>query len=292
MFERVVIGIDFGTASMEAAAWAATRLKPEELALVHVVRPLRPPSYLRGALVDPEAKLSDDVEAASRALHALREDIAPDAVVDVRTGDPAVELQSAAREHSADLVMIGARGRAQTPWGVPGRTAVALMTRAGVPVWFCRILPAELPRSVLAAVGAVPAGTEVIEAARTAQTAWGARADLIHVVDRIFVPRPDTQEVTQRSLDDAIRREAETWLGEQRRVARVRGTDVPLEVVIGDPASELLAAIHRGEHDLVVMRGAGPSSATPIDNVARALLSASPASLLRLPVRDESREAA
>jgi len=127
---------------------------------------------------------------------------------------------------------------------------------------------------------------------RAAQQAWSARAELLHVVDRMFVPRPDAEEVSQRSLDDEVQREAETWLGEQRRLARVRGTDVPLSVVIGDPTSELLAALHRGEHDLLILRGPGPHQGVMPDRVSRSLLTASPASLLRLPEREAPAAAA
>lgn len=292
MFQRVVIGVDFGGASLETAAWVARNLQPEDLTLVHVVRPVVPPSYIRGALVDPELLLQRSVEAASEKLHELRERLSMDCTLDIRPGDPPVELEAAAVEHEAEVVFVGEHGARRSAWSTRGRTATALMARAGVPVWFARTLGEGPPRSVLAAVGAGPNGTEVIEAARSAQQAWKARAELIHVVDRMFVPRPDAEEVSQRSLDDAVRREAETWLGEQRRKARVRGTDVPLEVVIGDPASEILAALYRGEHELLVLRGAAPESGLMPDRVSRALMGASPASLLRLPARVTPKEAA
>lgn len=293
MFQRVVVGVDFSGASLETAAWVARQIRPDELILVHVVRPLVPPAYIRDALIDPDAMLQAGVEEAAERLHALRDRLSAECTLDVRSGDPARELEAAAVEHDADVVFVGERGARRSAWEVRGRTAFSLMTRASVPVWFSRTLGERVPRSVLAAVGAVPAGTEVIEAARSAQQAWGSRAEIIHVVDRMFVPRPQAQEISQRSVDDEVRREAENWLGEQRRRARVRGTDVALEVVIGDPASELLAAIYRGEHELVILRGpAGSSSALLPDRVARALMSASPASLLRLPVREQPPEAA
>lgn len=283
MFERVAVAVDFGGASLEAASWVTRHLRPQEVVLAHVVRPLVPPPYIHGALMDPDHVLEQALSDASARLHALRERLGSDCTLDVRSGEPAVELEAAAREHEAGVIVIGERGARRSAWGHRGRTAFALMARAGVPVWFCRSLGEAPPRSVLAAVGAVPDGTEVIEAARSAQQAWGARAELIHVVDRMFVPRPDAEEVSQRNLDDEVQREAEGWLGEQRRRARVRGTDVPLQVVIGDPASELLAATYRGEHDLVILRGPAPASGLMPDRVSRALMAASPASLLRLP---------
>ena len=286
MFERVVIGVDFGGASVEAATWVTRHLRPDEVVLSHVVRPMLPPDYIEGALVDPIASLENSVVAASEQLHALRERLGFDCTLDVRSGEPAWQLEEAAREHKAEAIVIGERGARRSAWGSRGRTAFALMARAGIPVWFCRTLADNAPRSVLGAVGAVPSGTEVIEAVRAAQQAWGARGELLHVVDRMFVPRPHAAEISQRSLDDEVHREAETWLGEQRRRARVRGTDVALQVVIGDPASELLAALYRGEHDLVILRGPGPARGLMPDRVSRALMSASPASLLRLPARE------
>ena len=287
MFQRVVVAVDFGGASLEAASWVARHLRPEELVLVHVVRPIVPPPYIRDSLVDPAALLESSVAEASEQLHALRERLGFDCTLDVRSGEPATELEAAAREHDAGVIVIGERGARRSAWGHRGRTAFALMARAGLPVLFCRALGDAAPRSVLGAVGAVPDGTEVIEASRQAQQAWNTRAELLHVVDRSFVPRPQAEEVSQHNLDEEVHREAETWLGEQRRKARVRGSDVALNVVIGDPASELLAAVYRGEHDLVILRGPGPASGLMPDRVSRALMSASPASLLRLPARQK-----
>ena len=291
MFQRVVVGVDFGGGSLEAAGWVARHLRPEETILVHVVRPVVPPAYIHGALVDPEAVLEAGIEEAARKLHELRERLGLEYTLDVRTGDPAAELEAAAIEHDAGVVFLGERGARRSAW-TRGRTAYTLMARAGVPVWFCRTLGDTPPRSIIAAVGAVNSGIDVIAAARAAQQAWGARAQVIHVVDRSFVPRPQNEEVSQRSLDEAVHREAETWLGEQRRNARVRGTDVPLEVVIGDPAAELLAALYRGDHDLLILRGPAPGSGLMPDRVSRALMSTSPASLLRLPSKDPPPDAA
>lgn len=292
MFQRAVVGVDFGGGSLEAATWVARHLRPEEMILVHVVRPVVPPAYIHGALVDPEAVLETGIEEAAQRLHELRERLETECTLDVRTGDPAAALEAAAIEHEAGVVFIGERGARRSAWGTRGRTAYTLMARAGVPVWFCRTLREGPPRSVIAAVGAVTSGIDVIAAARAAQVAWGARAEVIHVVDRMFVPRPHNEEVSQRSLDEAVYREAETWLGEQRRKARVRGTDVSMEVVIGDPAAELLAALYRGDHDLLVLRGPAPGSGLMPDRVSRAMMSTSPASLLRLPSKDPPAEAA
>lgn len=292
MFERVVMAVDFGGSSLEAASWVTRHLRPAEVILTHVVRPIVPPVYIRGALVDPEAELEDAVADASERLHGLRDRLAVDAVIDVRSGDPATELENAVREHDAGVVVVGERGVRRSAWGMRGRTTFALMARAGVPVWFAKPGADAAPRSVLAAIGAVPDGAQIISATRAAQQAWGARAELLHVVDRMFVPRPVTEEVAQHDLDTEVHREAEAWLGEQRRKARVRGTDVPLQVVIGDPASEILAAVYRGEHDLVIMRGPGPSTGLMPDRVARALMHSSPASLLRLPAPETPAAAA
>lgn len=290
MYQRVLVAVDLGAASLDVANWVARQIRPDELVLAHVVRPIVPPAYIRGALVDPDALLQRDVAAAAERLHTLRDSLGVDATLDVRAGDPPAELEAAALEHECEVIVIGERGAHRSGPGLRGRTALAMMARAGLPVWFARTLEETPPRSVLAAVGAAAGGTEIIEAARAAQQTWGARAELLHVVDRLFVPRPDTEQISQRSVDDEVRREAETWLGEQRRRARVRGTDVALEIAIGDPASELLAAIHRGRHDLVILRG--PTTGVMPDRVARALMAASPASLLRLPARDAPREAA
>lgn|GEM_PF-679697 len=285
MFERILVAVDFGSSSLEAAGWVARHLKAE-LVLAHVVRPLRPPPYLTGSLVDVDAVADAAVTDAEQALESLREQLDVDALTDVRVGDPAVVLEEMAAEHRCDLIVLGEHGQRRFAWPALGRTAFALMARASLPVLFTRALPNGTPRSLLAALGAGPDGVGLIAAARTLQQKWRANASLFHVVDRSFLPDQshDSPDVDPRSLEQEIRASASEWLGEMRRQARVRGGDVPLEIGLGEPAAELMAALHRGRHDLLLVRGsARPGPGALPDRVSRVLMSAAPCSILRLP---------
>lgn len=286
MFERVVVGVDFGASSREAAHWSARHLAPERLVLAHAVRPLRPPAYLRGSLVDVDAVTAREEREAAAALDALAAELAVEADTRVSVGDPADTLEEVASEHDADLLVLGEHGRDRFAWPTLGRTAFALMARAGIPVLFTRSLPPRLPRSLLVAHGAGPETTDLIATARALQSAWDARALLLHVVDRLFLPEQgdESPDIDPRSLESEIRREAADWLGELRRKARVRGSDVPLEIALGEPAAELMATLHRGQHDLLVLRGSSrPAAAALPDRVSRVLMTSSPVSILRLP---------
>lgn len=286
MYARVVVGVDFGSSSLEAAHWVVRHLKPEQVVLTHVVRPLRPPTYLRGSLVDVNAVTRAAEREAETRLESLAGELGVDTEPDVRVGDPADLLEAVAVERQADLLVVGEHGQRRYAWPALGRTSFALMARAGVPVLFARTLPPRRPRSLLVAHGAGPESTELIETARSLQRAWDARVLLLHVVDRSFLPLGESGalEIDPRSFEAEIRREAGDWLAELRRKARVRGGDVPLEIALGEPAAELMATLHRGEHDLLVLRGsAAPRPGALPDRVSRILMSAAPVSILRLP---------
>src|SRR4051812_39744600 len=111
-FQRIVIGVDFSTASLNAVRWVSTRFAPRaELFLVHVVSRPYVPEFLRSHVKDAGDPLSDgpmlypglsgfaDLAGASRAKVAVRQ------------GRPADELAAHAYEVGADLICVGRSGR-------------------------------------------------------------------------------------------------------------------------------------------------------------------------------------
>jgi nucleotide-binding universal stress UspA family protein len=105
----VVVGLD-GSASAGRALIRAASLVREDglLVLVAVAAEARSPGILAAPLLDTR---DGDV---ARLLAEAREQVPPDAAACLalaRRGDPADVLADVAREHGADLVVVGRRGR-------------------------------------------------------------------------------------------------------------------------------------------------------------------------------------
>ena len=110
--DRIVVGVDFTEGSLAAAQWAARHLgRDATLTLVHVVAPPRTPN-VRGLrpdrMPDPQRRLQARMESMSGALHGLARVIGRTSTeVEVRVGDPVVQLPAYAKTVDADLLVVG-----------------------------------------------------------------------------------------------------------------------------------------------------------------------------------------
>jgi len=110
--ERIVVGVDFSEGSLAAAQWVARHLgRDATLTLVHVVAPPRMPNVptLRsGQMAEPQSRLQARMESMSGALHGLARVIGRASTeVEVRVGDPVIQLPAYAKLVDADLLVVG-----------------------------------------------------------------------------------------------------------------------------------------------------------------------------------------
>ncbi len=135
-FRTIVAATDFSEAS--ADAWADARLlagrSGAHLSLVHVVEW----PFGESSGPDPVTALRESIEAEARAqLRALAAGPTEDpAVVDtvVLRGKPSREIAAFAREHHADLIVMGASGRGALDLALLGSTTHKVLHRAPCPV--------------------------------------------------------------------------------------------------------------------------------------------------------------
>lgn len=274
---RIVVGVDFCRASIEAARWTACHLAPDaEIVVLHVVDVPTPPSFLRGKL-PPHDELVETVREGARKRF---EEIAtwtsdPRVTLDVRTGSPAETLVEAADVHAADLLVVGEHGCRPGLWNVLGSTAERVIGEAAVPVLLARGLPPAEPRRILVAVGDGESARRELEWARFLADRCEADVVALHVVTPGFFGPLEVAAGALAAVDvEASRAAAREWLAEEVAGAGFEPGEVTVRIEIGDPAHEILTVAAAIGVDLAVMgsHGAGALAGGLAGSVARAVL--------------------
>jgi nucleotide-binding universal stress UspA family protein len=124
-FERILVGVDFSQASIEAfeAAVKLARLFKSELHVIHVVE-AEPPI--------PDLSLEEKAIAAMDALvaPAAQSDGDLQLSTEVTTGSASVEILNRARERQVDLIALGTKGFSLLGEGVIGGTGKRVFSGA------------------------------------------------------------------------------------------------------------------------------------------------------------------
>jgi nucleotide-binding universal stress UspA family protein len=272
-FHRIVIGVDFSTASLNAVRWVATRFAPRAtLFLAHVIPRPRVPTFLLAhtqaawARAGEEPTLYPGLSGFADLAGASR------AEVTVRYGQPATELAALAREVEADLVCVGrsskrrgtARFGATTPQRLLEGTNLSVLLVPG------SASPAR-PMTLLAAVSDGVEAPAVLRSAGALAYAWDAQVDVLHAVDAGILamtaaappPMVDAQSPRHAGADgptayrlpdgDGIRQLTEAWLARQSaEVPLLRGRTTTI-AHIGDAAEAIIGYAARSHLDLIVM---------------------------------------
>lgn len=127
MHRAVVVGFDGSPAATRGLNRAADAVGTAGALIVVIVEP---ELYSRGLL--SESLLEPTEIAASDLAQQAREQLPANAghITVIRRGDPADELMAVAREHEADLIVIGRRGRDVAARVLMGSVAARIVTRA------------------------------------------------------------------------------------------------------------------------------------------------------------------
>lgn len=164
---RVIVGIDFSDSSERALIQAVALAEREHasLELLHVFEWEAPASRAGAADCSQggaeHAEIQSLARAARRQLAALCSSLVGDRVhaeIQVRIGDPAVELRRAAERPGTSLLVLGVHGRRGISPGKVGHTVEKLCASSPVPVLLVEQDPAtgqeRLVRPGLAATDA------------------------------------------------------------------------------------------------------------------------------------------
>ena len=191
-----------------------------------------------------------------------------------------------AREWDADVIVTGSRGHGPLATLLLGSVAGAVSERAPCPVLVAR--GATCSRLVFA-----EDGSDGAFAARSVLAKWPIFKGMqLKVVSVARVDRPLRSGITAAVFDDARQAEADK-LAEARAAhdhlaresaeqLRLAGILAQADLRTGDPSTEIIAAAHGWNADLIVMgsRGRGALARVVLGSVARSVLQSSKCSVL------------
>ncbi len=291
---RVLIAYDGSAGSTQAVALAESIAWPSGsvLRVATVLEPILMPipgPWARGTITpatDLETAITEYAEEIAR--EAVQRLGAPDRSVEVLMlrGRAASAIIDAARDLSADLIIIGSRGYGTVASLLLGSVSSEVVDEASCPVLVART--ATLRRVVFATDGSPSArGAE----ARLAR--WSIFDGLpIHVVSAAHVVHPWSSAIAPKMYPQvldayesqlrAVKAEHERIATEAARRLRDAGRAVDVETRDGDAGGEIIAVAEARAADLIVLGSRGRTGLTRLvlGSVARSVLSASTASVL------------
>jgi nucleotide-binding universal stress UspA family protein len=249
-FQRIVVGVDFSTASLNAVRWVAGQFAPRaRVFVVHVVPEMRTPRFLcsRPAIVPngggPGPTLYPGLRVFADLAGASQSD------VEILTGVPSTELARVAKELNADLICVGRTRKRRGSGRFGATTPQRLLSRTNIPVLIVPDTVRLTPGAVLAAVSDGADGREVLRAAGRLAATWGVRLDALHALE------PEVLNGVRGSLassDAELCQLAEEWIASQATEFGLQPAQVNAIARVGDAGEETVAHAARDAIGLIV----------------------------------------
>jgi nucleotide-binding universal stress UspA family protein len=218
-----------------------------------------------------------DRAQVERALREGREWLAgaPEPQIKIREGYPAEEILDEAASEAYDLLVVGTRGRRGITRLLLGSTAERIARQATVPVLLAQGSRDSVERILVCTAGGEPGLAAVELGGRVAGLA-GAQVTVLHVMSQVLAtpvsphagvlqvmpqtPAPPEEPTGQMADLDASAEQlmsGDTPEGEHLRQALTTLTDLGIPAVArvrhGLIIDEILAEIHEGDHDIVIV---------------------------------------
>ncbi len=306
--DRLVVGIDFTDASIDAARWVAQHFaRGAELVLVHVIQPPAVPRFLEKRFPATDEIVATARTGAELRLRELSTSIATGLIwLEVRVGAPDEELVGVAADYDANVIVVGQPAPRPDGWGRIGTTAQRVLRQSPVPVLLVTGDVTRPPSHVLVAVDDSDMADPALRWGALLRERYDARATAVHVVSvPVFAGSSALQDGLSgdrgsRAAPSASQKEAvqdaEHWLREQ--VGRLPDAASMTTVVAADhirPADAILDAARRESGTLIVMgsRGGGMAHRFLYGSVAEGVLTAAPCPVLVIvPRRSQPRPSA
>jgi nucleotide-binding universal stress UspA family protein len=245
-FRSLVVGVDAGPASRLAVHWAAllARLHGSRVHLVSAAA--RHPS---GAHAKPHTEQDADVREGTGDPGAVLARLAAEAkalgitvTTEASAAGPAEAILHAARERSADLVVLGSHGHGRTEFKTAAGVAQAVKNEVAAHVLIARTEPPAA--HLLAATDGSARSAHAVAAAQDLAQGLGVPLTIAHVAEQ-----DKAGQTAGRKLADAYR-------------AAGPGTDYV--VLHGAPADEIVHAAAGIGAGLVVLGGRGSGGLTAL----------------------------
>lgn len=275
---RVIVGMDFSAAALAAVEWTRRHFAPDAVCTIaHALDVPKAPRFLRGALPSRDEIVKGARAEALERLEQLRGEHDWGAVqLAVEDGRPEDVVARAAREHEADVVVVGEHARPRSIWSSLSSTAEALVRCAPVPVLLARAVPPHAPRHLLIAVDDSEHGMAALAWGRALAGHFHARATVLHVFRPVYLNAAEAVSGIEasRRLGEEQRAQARSWIEEQMQEAGFPPREFEVRLGEGDPAATVVAAQRGTDVDLVIMgsSGAGGVGRMLLGSVANGVL--------------------
>jgi len=286
--EKIVIGIDFGQQSLQAARWVREQLAPEaELVLVHSVHVPTAPRFMRGGYPDQdEVRRTLEVGATER-LAEFRKSLGETRVrMEIAAGKPSQQLCRVAESEDADLVVVGEHGPRRGIWSVMGSTAENCLGACDRTVLLARNLPEARLERLLVAVDEDDNCPTALAWARFLRQRFDSSVTVLHVLrDLLYRSMERACGVEEaRHLRATMEADASRWLAQETEAAGFGEGEMDVQITSGDPDYAIPVASQHMETDLIIMGRHGRSgvSGAVLGSAARSVMQYATCSVLVL----------
>lgn len=292
-FSRIVIGIDFGPASLSAARWATNHVALHaDATLAHITPRIDEPDVDAGESVQSIPAISGGLGgfAATLSVESSR--------TVVRIGLPSHWLSTLANNDDASLLVLGRRADANRRLIGEPNVIERAARRSNASVLVVPEGSVGAPTHVIAAVDEGASHVHVLRVARGIARMHEAPMSILHVLspgigsfDRVIrASRPAERPVRSEqaaAVPIALASTKMRWITSLERWHNVRGRD-RTDVTLGEPVREIVAAANATPGALIVIGTRGADEAPPLSlgSVARELLTRAPAPVLAVNVPD------
>lgn len=292
---RVVVGYDGSESSTRAAQWAATEAadRGRGLTLVHAILPPVTTGGL-GIGLPPSLDLVEQLEA--QAKDQLDDFAATLPGTDIQTlvsvGAPSAVMLEASE--SADLVVVGSRGRGGFSGLLLGSVGAQVAAHAACPVAVIRQLAPASGRSVVVGIDGSPAAEAALAFAFDEASHHGWSLVAVHAwdvpaYDLLIVPNGPVPIPLTDVADDEIRLTAEVLAGFRDDYPDV---DVEEQLVRGPAVASLVTASTGAAMVVVGTHGHGPAMGALLGSVSNGLLHKATVPVVVVPPRPSEPSAA
>jgi nucleotide-binding universal stress UspA family protein len=181
-FQRIVVGVDFSSGSLNAVRWLAGTFAPgARIFVVHVIAQPSVPPFLRSHLAADLSEQEATLYPGLRAFAGFAGGDPADAIV--AAGNPSVELARLATVLGADLICVGRSRRRSGSGRFGATTPQRLLAHTSIPMLIVPESACVVPGAVLAAVSDGRDATETLEVGAALAECWNVRLVALHALE-------------------------------------------------------------------------------------------------------------
>jgi nucleotide-binding universal stress UspA family protein len=264
LLTRILFATDFSDCSGRAQEYAMYLATAWD-AKVEVLHVIEGPIWLKGNTL-AHSLVEQVQQEASRRLDVVQDQLVRSGIAgSVRqvVGTPSEQIDLAARESGADLVVLGTQGRNNLLYGLVGSTAERVIREGPCPILAVPGLGDDATRPMAQTVSSVPVrhilapvdfsspSLDSLEYAIQLANGLGSKLTLVHVLEPIYY---DLDRGLGSIEHEARKRDHWTQqLTELRDLVKSFGLSAEFEIAGGIPSESILSCALRVGCDLIVM---------------------------------------